>query len=130
MKVSKVAQSTARRIFRLCSKDGQVNEEHLRLAIEKLATEKPRDYRGMLQALRRLLRAEAAKKQVTVESAVELADATADEVKKSLASQYGKDLNFEFKVTPELLGGMRIRVGNDLFDGSVKARLEQLQESL
>lgn len=130
MKVSKVAQSTARRIFRLCSKDGQVNEEHLRMAIEKLATEKPRDYRGMLQALRRLLRAEEAKKQVTIESAVELADSTAEEVKKSLASQYGKDLNFAFKVTPELLGGMRIRVGNDLFDGSVKARLEQLQESL
>lgn len=130
MKVSKVAQSTARRIFRLCSKDGQVNESHLRMAIEKLATDKPRDYRGMLQALRRLLRAEEAKRQVTVESAVELTGATADEVKKSLASQYGKDLNFEFKVTPELLGGMRIRVGNDLFDGSVKARLEQLQESL
>lgn len=130
MKVSKVAQSTARRIFRLCSKDGQVNEEHLRMAIEKLATEKPRDYRGMLQALRRLLRTEEAKKQVTVESAVELADAIAEEVKKSLASQYGKDLKFAFKVTPELLGGMRIRVGNDLFDGSVKARLEQLQESL
>jgi F-type H+-transporting ATPase subunit delta len=100
------------------------------MAIEKLATKKPRDYRGMLQALRRLLRTEEAKKQVTVESAVELADAIAEEVKKSLASQYGKDLKFAFKVTPELLGGMRIRVGNDLFDGSVKARLEQLQESL
>jgi F-type H+-transporting ATPase subunit delta len=107
MKVSKVAQSTARRIFRLCSKDGQVNEEHLRMAIEKLATKKPRDYRGMLQALRRLLRTEEAKKQVTVESAVELADAIAEEVKKSLASQYGKDLKFAFKVTPELLGGTR-----------------------
>ena len=130
MKVSKVAQSTARRIFRLCSKDGQVNETHLRAAIKKLAKDKPRDYRGMLQALRRLVRAEEAKKQVTVESAVALTDATANKVKKSLASQYGKDLNFEFKVTPELLGGMRVRVGNDLFDGSVKARLEQLQESL
>ena len=130
MKVSKVAQSTARRIFRLCSKDGQVNEKHLRAAIKKLAKDKPRDYRGMLQALRRLVRAEEAKKQVTVESAVALTDATANKVKKSLASQYGKDLNFEFKVTPELLGGMRVRVGNDLFDGSVKARLEQLQESL
>lgn len=130
MKVSKVAQSTARRIFRLCSKDGQVNEKHLRAAIQKLAEDKPRDYRGMLQALRRLVRAELAKKEVTVESAVALNDTTANQVKKSLASQYGKDLNFEFKVTPELLGGMRIRVGNDLFDGSVKARLEQLQESL
>lgn len=130
MKVSKVAQSTARRIFRLCSKDGQVNEKHLSMAITKLATEKPRDYRGMLQALRRLLRAELAKKQVTVESAVSLAETTANEVKKSLSAQYGADLNFTFKVTPELLGGMRIRVGNDLFDGSVKARLERLQESL
>lgn len=129
MKVSKVAQSTARRIFRLCSKDGQVNEKHLRAAIKKLAKDKPRDYRGMLQALRRLVRAELAKKEVTVESAVALNETTANKVKKSLAKQYGKDLNFDFKVTPELLGGMRIRVGNDLFDGSVKARLEQLQES-
>jgi F-type H+-transporting ATPase subunit delta len=130
MKVSKVAQSTARRIFRLCSKDGQVNEEHLKIAVTKLAEEKPRDYRGMLQALRRLLQAELAKKQVTVESAVDLNKAASSKVKKSLCSQYGDDLNFDFKVSPELLGGMRIRVGNDLFDGSVKARLERLQESL
>ena len=63
------------------------------MAVTKLSTEKPRGYRGMLQALRRLIHAEVAKKQVTV-------------------------------------GGMRVRVGNDLFDGSVKARLERLQESL
>ncbi|MGB0143188.1 MAG: F0F1 ATP synthase subunit delta [Akkermansiaceae bacterium] len=130
MKVSKVAQSTARRIFRLCSKGGQLNEKHLKTAIKKLAADKPRDYRGTLQALRRLVRAEMADKQVTVESAVELNDTTTNKVKKSLKSQYGNDLNFEFKITPELLGGMRIRVGNDLFDGSVKARLERLQESL
>lgn len=130
MKVSKVAQSTARRIFRLCSKDGQMNEEHLGLAIRMLAKEKPRDYRGTLQALRRLVRAEIAKNQVTVEIAVALDEATSTQVEKSLTKQYGSDLNFEFKVTPELLGGMRIRVGNDLFDGSVKARLQRLQESL
>ena len=130
MKVSKVAQSTARRIFRLCSKGGQLNEKHLKTAIKKLAADKPRDYRGTLQALRRLVRAEMAEKQVTVESAVDLNKATSNKVKKSLCSQYGDDLNFDFKVSPELLGGMRIRVGNDLFDGSVKARLERLQESL
>ena len=130
MKVSKVAQSTARRIFRLCSPDGEMNEEHLGMAIKKLSTEKPRDYRGMLQALRRILRAELAKKQVVVESAVALNDSTNKKVRKSLSDQYGKDLNFDFKVSPDLLGGMRIRVGNDLFDGSVKARLQRLQDSL
>jgi len=130
MKVSKVAQSTARRIFRLCSQNGQMNEQHLRTAITKLSTEKPRDYRGMLQALRRLVRAEVAKKQVTVESATVLDQATASSVENSLRQQYGQDLNFTFNTNPELLGGMRIRVGNDVFDGSVKARLVRLQESL
>jgi len=100
------------------------------MAITKLSTEKPRGYRGMLQALRRLIHAEVAKKQVTVESAISLDKDTTSKVEDSLRQQYGEDLIFAFKTNPELLGGMRVRVGNDLFDGSVKARLERLQESL
>lgn len=130
MKVSKVAQSTARRIFRLCSQSGEVNEEHLRLAISKLVEKKPRDYRGTLHALRRLLRAEVAKKQVTVQSATALDQATVGSLQTSLRQQYGQDLNFTFQTTPELLGGLRVRVGNDVFDGSVKARLDRLANSL
>ncbi|YCM43010.1 F0F1 ATP synthase subunit delta [Verrucomicrobiaceae bacterium 227] len=130
MKVSKVAQSTARRIFRLCSQNGKMNEEHLRLAITKLTEEKPRDYRGMLQALRRLIRAELAEKQVTVESATALDEATSGALQTSLRQKYGDDLNFDFKTNPELLGGLRVRVGNDVFDGSVKARLQRLADSL
>lgn len=129
MKVSKVAASTARRIFRLCSQDGQMNEEHLKLAIQKLATEKPRDYRGMLQALRRLIRAKLAEKQVTVESAALLDQQTIGQLQTSLREQYGQDLQFDFQTTPELLGGLRVRVGNDVYDGSVKARLARLAES-
>jgi F-type H+-transporting ATPase subunit delta len=126
MKASKVATSTARSIFRLCSSDGQLNEEHLRMAINKLATEKPRDYRGILQVLRRLVQAEVASKQVTVESATTLDADTAESLSTSLRSQYGQDLTFDFKTNTDLLGGLRIRVGNDVFDGSVKARLDRL----
>ncbi|MGC6466986.1 MAG: F0F1 ATP synthase subunit delta [Akkermansiaceae bacterium] len=130
MKVSKVAQTTARRIFRLCSQKGQMNEAQLRVAIEKLTTEKPRDYRAMLHALRRLVRAEVAKRQVTVESATVLDQTTIGSLQTSLRKKYGKDLNFDFKTNPELLGGLRVRVGNDLYDGSVKARLQRLSDSL
>ncbi len=130
MKVSKAAQSTARRIFRLCSQNGQINEVHLRTAITKLSTEKPRGYRGMLQALRRLLRAELAEKQVTVESATHLDQMTMTTLESSLRQQYGQDLAFHFKTTPDLLGGLRVRVGNDVFDGSVKARLNRLADTL
>ncbi|MEN8694285.1 MAG: F0F1 ATP synthase subunit delta [Akkermansiaceae bacterium] len=130
MKASKVATSTARRIFRLCSENGQMNEAHLRTAINKLSTEKPRDYRGILQVLRRLIQAEVAKKQVTVESATTLNPNTAEQLATSLRQQYGQDLVFDFKTNPELLGGLKVRVGNDVFDGSVKSRLERLANSL
>ena len=130
MKASKVATSTARRIFRLCSENGQMNEAHLRTAIDKLSTEKPRDYRGILQVLRRLVQAEVASKQVTVESATVLNPNTAEQLATSLRQQYGQDLVFDFKTDPELLGGLKVRVGNDVFDGSVKSRLERLANSI
>lgn len=130
MKASKVATSTARRIFRLCSENGQMNEAHLRTAINKLSTEKPRDYRGILQVLRRLVQAEVASKQVTVESATALNPNTAEQLATSLRQQYGQDLVFDFKTDPELLGGLKVRVGNDVFDGSVKSRLERLANSI
>ncbi|MGC6425993.1 MAG: F0F1 ATP synthase subunit delta [Akkermansiaceae bacterium] len=130
MKASKVAVSTARRIFRLCYQDGQINEPNLRTAIQKIGTDKPRDYRGILHVLRRLVSAELAKKQVTVESAIALNPNAAENLATSLRQNYGQDLTFDFKTNPELVGGLRIRVGNDVFDGSVKSRLERLANSL
>ncbi len=49
---------------------------------------------------------------------------------KNLKSKYGNDLTTEFVVNPELLGGMRVRVGSDVWDGSVRNRLERLKQQL
>ena len=129
MKVSKSALSTARRLFRLCQTDGRLDEEKLRLATSRLAAEKPRDYRGVLHTLKRLVQAELQARQVTVESATALDAATAERLSRSLRKKYGEDLQFDFKVSPDLVGGMRVRVGNDVFDGSLKSRLERLANS-
>ena len=48
----------------------------------------------------------------------------------NLRAKYGKDLSTEFKVSPELLGGLRIKVGSDVFDGSVRERLNRLEDEL
>ena len=45
------------------------------------------------------------------------------------ASHYGAGLEINYSVDPALIGGMRIQVGSDLYDGSVKTRLEKLQQS-
>lgn len=126
MKISKVAAASARRLFGLCQSNGRLDESKLRQTISALVESKPRDYAAILSALQRLVRLEFARREVTVESAVELDSASQQRVVAGLANQYGPDLVVQYKITPDLLGGLRIRVGNDVFDGSVKGRLERL----
>ena len=119
MKISKSALTAARRIFRMCSPDGVFDESRLRSAIEKIVVDKPRDYRGILAGLARLVRREQDRSQVLVESARFLDPATEQRVRESLTAQYGQGLNFEFRINPDLMGGMRIRVGDDVVDLSL-----------
>ncbi|MFT4175396.1 MAG: F0F1 ATP synthase subunit delta [Luteolibacter sp.] len=126
MKISKVAAQTARRLFGLCLTDGKLDEAKLGKVISTLVESKPRDYRSVLVALQRLVRLDAERRQVTVESAVELDAAARERVAKGLTAQYGSDLVFNYQITPSLLGGLRIRVGSDVFDGSVQGRINRL----
>ncbi|MEO8615409.1 MAG: F0F1 ATP synthase subunit delta [Luteolibacter sp.] len=129
MKISKAAAASARRLFGLCQTDGRLDEAKLRTVISRLIEAKPRDYRAILVAIQRLTRLEIERRQVTVESAVGLDSATQQRVVAGLAQQYGPDLVISYQTTPALIGGLRIRVGNDVFDGSVKGRLDRLAEA-
>jgi F-type H+-transporting ATPase subunit delta len=126
MKVSKTAASTARRLFGLCMVNGRLDEARLRDVVARLATDKPRDYRAILASLQRLTRLEVERRRVTVESAVELDQATRQRIAANLAGRYGPDLVTEYRINPELIGGLRMRVGNDVLDGSVKGRIDRL----
>ena len=129
MKVSKDAAKAASRLFKLCTESGQLDEEKLKFAITKIAEGKPRGYRGILQSLHRLVRIDIESRQAHIESAVELDAEAKSRVESNLTSQYGQGLSFTYSITPELLGGTRIRVGNDVWDGSVKSRLKRLEEA-
>lgn len=129
MKVPREAASTARRAFRMCMDGERLDDGKLRQVVQVIGEKKPRNYQAILHTLLRLTRIEAARRAVTVESATALDSNTTVELTKGLQEKYGQDLNFEFKVNPDLIGGVRIRVGNDVWDGSVKDRLERLSNS-
>lgn len=129
MKVSKDAARDASRIFRLCSPEGKVDEAKLRSAIDKIATEKPRDYRGILHALKRLIRLDVESRRALIESAVDLDTASRVQIEKNLVEEYGDGLTFTYRTNASLLGGIRIRVGNDVLDGSVQSRLTRLAQA-
>lgn len=126
MKISKTAAAAARRLFGLCQTNGRFDESKLRTVISRLIEAKPRDYKAILAAIQRLTRLELERREVTVESAVEIDDPTRQRVVAGLTNQYGPGLVVQYQITPALLGGLRIRVGNDVFDGSVQGRLDRL----
>jgi F-type H+-transporting ATPase subunit delta len=126
MKISKVAATNARRLFGLCQSGGRLDDSKLRLVVTRLIESKPRDYLAVLSALQRLTRLEVERRKVTVESAVDLDEPTRQRIVADLTQQYGADLVVQYLITPELIGGLRIRVGNDVLDGSVQGRLDRL----
>jgi F-type H+-transporting ATPase subunit delta len=126
MKISKTAAAAARRLFGLCQTDGRLDEAKMRTVISSLSGQKPRDWQAILGALQRLVRLDLAKRAVLIESATALDEPTRHRIVAGLTNQYGPDLAVSYQTTPDLLGGLRIRVGNDVFDGSVKGRIDRL----
>ena len=128
MKSRKEALRTAKKIFAASMKDGRLDESLVKRVVAKLAASRPRGYKEVADAYGRLVRLEVEKNRAIVQSAVALDEATKARLTADLRKKYGPQVSPEFSVQTELLGGMKIRVGSDVWDGSVKNRLERLTE--
>jgi F-type H+-transporting ATPase subunit delta len=130
MKINKEIRQLSREMLRASFTDGQLDPGKISTVIDSVAAKKPRNYINVLKNYRRLLRLEVEKRRARIESATEMDPAAQAEVITNLKKKYGSDLTPEFVVNPEALGGMRIRVGSDVWDGTVRNRLERLQQQL
>ena len=129
MKISKQARRGAKQLFRSCFEDGLLDENRARQVVRQLLETKPRGYLAVLSHFERLLKLDFQRRSAKVESAVPLPADLQASVQASLTRLYGPGLNFSFGQNPALIGGLRIKVGSDVYDGSVQARLAALQES-
>ncbi len=130
MKINKEARQVSRQLLRASFTDGQLDRGRVNQLVKTLIDQKPRNYLKILDAYKRLLRLEVEKRSATIESASEMAPEAAAQLVQNLKRKYGLDLATQFIVNPELLGGMRIRVGSDVWDSSVRNRLQRLQQQL
>ena len=130
MKINKEIRRLSRELLRASFTDGQLDPGRIRSLIDSLIDRKPRYYIGILKNYRRLLRLELEKRSARIETASEIGSAIGSELVANLKKKYGSDLTAEFVVDPQLLGGMRIRVGSDVWDGTVRGRLERLQQQI
>jgi F-type H+-transporting ATPase subunit delta len=129
MKISKQALRDARQLFRSCQAGGLLDESRVRQVVTLLVAQKPRGYVGVLSRLHRLVKLDSERRAANVESATPLVAAMQTDLTNRLKSIYGAGVSISFTQNPALLGGLRIQVGSDLYDGSVKMRLEKLEQS-
>jgi F-type H+-transporting ATPase subunit delta len=129
MKISKLAQREARQLFRSCQANGLLDEGRVRQAVSLLLSQKPRGYVGILLRLYRLVKLDLEQHAASVESAAPLTAGLQADVANRINKIYGAGVDISFRQNPALIGGLRIQVGSDLYDGSIKTRLENLEHS-
>jgi F-type H+-transporting ATPase subunit delta len=129
MKISKRAQRDARQLFRSCQVNGLLDENRVRQAVALVLAQKPRRYIEILSRLHRLVKLDLERRTARVESAAILPDDLQTDVANRIKKIYGDSVGIAFDRNPALIGGLRVKVGSDVYDGSIQARLNALAES-
>ena len=79
---------------------------------------------------RELVNAQRGVADATVESAFPIEAAQLADLQGVLEKRFGRQLRLQVQLRPELIGGVRVVVGDEVLDTSVKARLEQMRVAL
>jgi F-type H+-transporting ATPase subunit delta len=127
MKTSTKIRRDAKRLFRLCLIDDKLDEQRARLVAERVVAIKHRGYIVLLKEFQRLIKLARAAQTAEILSAEPLPDDFRLRVRAALERSYGAGIGTSFVHDPALIGGMRIKVGSDVYDGSVRTRLASLE---
>ncbi|HEX4119061.1 MAG TPA: F0F1 ATP synthase subunit delta [Verrucomicrobiae bacterium] len=127
MKISKQARRDGRELFRSCMTNSGMDENRVRRAVKRVAEAKPRGYVAILSHFQRLVRLELLRRTAKIESATPLPSQTQAQIQSDLNRRYGQGLTFTFSQNPALIGGVRVQVGGDVYDGTVQGRLNELK---
>lgn len=103
-------------------------EDRVRLVARKIVEREPRNYEALLTAFSRMVEYAVKSRTAIIRSAVPLTDEERSQIQQKLAAKYGEGLYYHWEVAPELLGGIRIQVGDDVRDGSVRSKIDRLAD--
>jgi F-type H+-transporting ATPase subunit delta len=89
--------------------------------------------RSFSASLGRLVELTAARRDRTVAyvtSAIPLTEREEERLGAQLAQRYGRQVSIQVTVDPEILGGLSVQIGSDLYDGTVLRRLNEARTAL
>lgn len=126
----KQVQQLARQLFRLSVVDGEVSAERVAGVLSYVEKNRPSHPVAVLRAYQRLISAEVARSRAVVDHAGPLASGVLESISTAMTRRYGRRITSSARRNDSLIAGVRVRVGDDVYESSVSGQLEQLARAV
>ena len=130
MAANKKAQQLARQLFKLSIVDGAISAERVSGVLGYIEKTQPAHQLTVLKSYHRFVAAELAKSQAIVEHAGAVSASILQTIAASMTKKYGRTIIASTRANPKLLAGLRVRVGDDVYESSVSGQLGALAASV
>ncbi len=126
----KQIQLLARQLFKLSLDQGALSAERIGGVLAYVEKTRPAHTSAVLKAYRSLVAVEVARGQAVVEHAGTVSDATLATIAAAMTKRYSRPVTSVAKRNDALLAGLRVRVGDDVYESSVAGQLATLAAAL
>ena len=128
MRASKQSQQFARQLFRLSLADGQVSTERVSAVLAHLASKPPRQPLAVLRHYQRLITIQIARNSALVEHGGPIDDGLLRSLETAFTRKYQRPITASARPNPALIAGLRIHIGDDLYESSIASELAALSD--
>jgi F-type H+-transporting ATPase subunit delta len=126
----KQIQQLARQFFKLSFTNGELSADNVAGVLAYIEKHRPAQTMAVLKAYQRLIAAEVARGQAVVEHAGAVSDSVLANVAATMTRKYSRKVTSVARRNDSLLAGLRVRVGDDIYESSVAGQLAGLGASL
>jgi F-type H+-transporting ATPase subunit delta len=109
--------------------EGKASSSATNLAVQAVAS-RHRSFEAALESFQKLAADRQRRLVAVVRTAVELEPSERERLATALGSLYGRDVHLNVLVDPEVLGGIRVELGDDVIDGSIAGRLDDARRRM
>lgn len=100
------------------------------LISEVVADPRGRTLEQGLEAYRLLVAERAQRYVAVVRTATELSEEQQTRLQRLLSARYGREMHLDIEIAPEVVGGLSIRVGDEVMDGTIAGRIAEVRRRL
>lgn len=122
----KQVQQLARQYFQLSLVDGVLSPDRVAGVLQHVEKHRPANFVAVLRAYQRLVAVEVARGQAVVEHAGAISEAVLASIAAAMSAKYGRRVVSVARRQDALLAGLRVRVGDDVYESSVSGQLATL----